>query len=313
MLGHDAFYYNIIRKYIIAMGSLFNNIHVIRTDADAQVKDIKVPITFASKDKARNQLNSLHSRLKDQSKVGQILPRISYTLTGIEFDTTRLLNSRLNRSSHLNHETLTVSELPIGKPYNLTYQVSIWTKYIDDMFQIIEQSLAFFNPDYHITVKEIPELDVETNIPIIYRGCTPAFETEYDDNSWRVIRFDIDFEMKGWIYPPITNESIIENIKLNFYNNFDKDSQIALYQSEYDALESKIFQGLIEIDDPDFDTVIDAGSIKGFEQATLNVYQQETEPVLIDDEKAAYWFNTLSGQKFYIYRRDGDQTLVLIE
>ena len=314
MLGKDTFYYNIIRKYIVAFGSLFNDIHVIRKDEnDEELKDIRVPITFASKDKARYQINSLHSKIKDKIKIAQILPRISYTLTAIDFDTTRLLNATHHRVAHIDSIPQSVTELPVGKPFSFMFQVSIWTKYIDDMFQIVEQALSFFNPDYHLTIKEVPELNVETEIPVIFRSCAPTFETEFDESSWRVVRFDIDFELKGWIYPALAQESIIHKIKLNFYDGIDQDKQISLYQSEYDEAELEILSGLYDNFDSEYQTILDNNSVKGYEQETLNVYKQETEPVLLEDENAAYWTNTLSGQKFYLYKKSGIQQIILIE
>lgn len=325
MLGQSAFYHNIIRKYIIAFGSLFNDIHVIRSDATGtQVKDIKVPITFASKDKARYQINSLHSRVNESIKIGQILPRISYILNNsIEYDNTRIMNPLLSRQKRIDpSENFAMSEVGIGKPYNFIFQLSIWTKYLDDMFQIVEQVLSFFNPDYHVTIKEIPELNVETSIPIVYQGCAPSFETEFDDTSWRVLRFDIDFSLKGWIYPPIRDESIINNIKMNFHSDIDSDDsdKIAILRTEYDAEDENLYSVLVESDDANFDVVDDLDeSIETLSQITLKVYKSATEPVLSDDEFAAYWFKLDSEEegakvvsKYYIQKSETTQTLIEI-
>ena len=314
MLGKDTFYYNIIRKYVVALGSLFNDIHVIRKDKDDGIlKDIRVPITFASKDKARYQINSLHSRRNEVANIGQILPRISYTLTSMEFDTQRLLNAKLQRRISNNIANLETNELPIGKPFNFNFQFSIWTKYLDDMFQIIEQLLTFFNPDYYLTIKEIPELNIETNIPVIFRGLSPSFETEFDETSWRTIRFEIEFELKGWLYPAIEQSSIIEKIKLNYYNKFDQDAKVSLFQSEYDEAESEVLEGLIDISDSGFDNVISSNSIKGYEQRVLKVYKQTTEPILADDELSAYWFDTGEKHRYLIEKINGIQKKTLLE
>jgi hypothetical protein len=240
MLGNDAFYHNIIRKYIVAFGSLFNDIHVIRSQANGtEVKDITVPLTFASKDKTRYQLNSIHSDYNKQKEIGAIIPRISYILSNaIEFDGARALNPLLRRAGSYDLTAGTTTESLIGRPYNFPFQVSVWTKYMDDMFQIIEQVLCFFVPDYHITVKEIPALGIETSIPVVYQSCSPQFETEFQDQSWRVLRFDFDFVLKGWIYPPIRDEGIINNIKLNFFGDTEEDAeQASIIKIEYDDTE----------------------------------------------------------------------------
>lgn len=318
MLGKNAWYHNIIKKYIVAFGSLFSDIHVLRTDeAGALVKDIKVPITFASKDKTRYQLNSIHSRINEQVNIAQVLPRISFILNNsIEYDTMRTLNPLLQRKLQIDPTDFSTQEIRIGKPYNFAFQLSIWTKHIDDMFQIIEQVLSFFNPDYFVTIKEIPQLNVETNIPIVYQGCAPTFETEFDQQSWRVLRFDIDFTLKGWIYPPIRDEGIIETIKMNFYNEFDQDAKVAIIQSEYDEEENKVYQALVENYDTDFEDISDGTKVVKdlTKKITLNVYETITEPTLTEDEQAAYWFKlNVNGDiiaKYYI-RKSGDSQLAI--
>jgi hypothetical protein len=46
------FYFGLIRKYVILMGTLVNNIKITRTDKDGNVTSLlKVPVTYAPKDK----------------------------------------------------------------------------------------------------------------------------------------------------------------------------------------------------------------------------------------------------------------------
>ena len=46
------FYFSLIRKYVILMGTLLNDIRITRTDKDGNVTALlKVPITYAAKDK----------------------------------------------------------------------------------------------------------------------------------------------------------------------------------------------------------------------------------------------------------------------
>jgi hypothetical protein len=314
MLGHSAFYHNIIRKYIVAFGSLFNDIHVIRSQSDGTLaKDIKVPITFASKDKTRYQLNSIHSRQNEIVNVATILPKMSFILNNsIEYDNLRVLNPLLERQKRVNSD-FTDTNIRVGKPFNFNFQLSIWTKYLDDMFQIIEQVLSFFNPDYHVTIREIPELNIETSIPIVFQGCSPNFETEFNDESWRVLRFDIDFVLKGWIYPPIKDNTLIENIKVNMYSDIDSDSKIAILKNEYDDINDLFYSAIVENNDSYFANVENGDSIQPISQITLNVYKSDTEPLLSEDEFAAYWLNESEGKKYYITKSGDDQNVIELE
>ena len=47
------FYFNLIRKYVITFGTLFNNIYITKDNtAGSMVSRIKIPIMFAPKEKS---------------------------------------------------------------------------------------------------------------------------------------------------------------------------------------------------------------------------------------------------------------------
>jgi len=315
MLGKSAFYYNIIRKYVVAFGSLFNDIHVIRSKADGTlVKDITVPITFASKDKARNQINSIHSRYNEDktigAKIGAILPRISYTMIGMEPDPTRMINALQTRAQNISSSDNSSTSVLVGKPFTFNFTLSIWSKYLDDMFQIIEQSLHFFNPEYTVTLKEIPEIGIESNIPISLLSVAPAFETEFDEMSWRVIRFDMDFTLKGYIYPPITDDKIIEKIKLNF-NDMNTEEKLSFMQTEFIDDDVMFYSAYVENTDSYF-TSVDDGSetVKDYASISMPAYHQEDEPTLPENTKRGLWVIPSTAKRYLLSLNDGIQTKV---
>ena len=54
MFGH--WYNSSLRRYIVLMGDLFSHIQIARWREDTGLKYIKVPITYASKEKFLSQL-----------------------------------------------------------------------------------------------------------------------------------------------------------------------------------------------------------------------------------------------------------------
>ena len=46
---------------------------------------------------------------------------------------------------------------------------------------------------------------------------------------------------------------------------------------------------------------------------TLNVYESETEPTLSDNEKVAFWLDTLNKKKYLIYKLGNGQIKVPME
>ena len=315
MLGENAFYYNIIRKYIVAFGCLFNDIHVIRTDKDGNFsKDIKVPITFADTAKVAYQINNINSRNKDIYPLGSIIPRLSYMLNNsIEFDAGRVVSPLLKRASKTNEGEITEKEIGVGRPFNFSFQLSIWTKYLDDMFQIIEQVLSFFHPDYHVTIKEIPELGVESSVPIVFQSCSPNFEVEFGEQGQRVLKFDIDFILKGWIYPPIKNAELVKNIKI-YFDDYETGENLAIIRNEFDEDINKYYSATIENIDSYYNEKKDCPTkeLEDVSQIVLNVYKQETEPILKENEDSAYWFNLSDGQRYFIHKTEDGQIKTLL-
>jgi len=83
MLG-QYFYHESIRKTIVAFGSLFNDVFIIRKNAaDKEVQTLKVPLAYGPKQKFLVRL--VGDPNLDQ-KVAITLPRIGFELTGIDYD-----------------------------------------------------------------------------------------------------------------------------------------------------------------------------------------------------------------------------------
>ena len=86
MLG-TYFYHEIIRKTVIAFGTLFNEVHVRHQDATGKdISDIKVPISYGPKQKFLARIQ----QQPDLNKAVQItLPRMSFEVNNIQYDPSR--------------------------------------------------------------------------------------------------------------------------------------------------------------------------------------------------------------------------------
>ena len=86
MLG-NYFYHQIIRKTVIAFGTLFNDIHVRHDDGAGNViSDIKVPIAYGPRQKFLARI----TQQAELNKATQItLPRMSFEITNISYDSSR--------------------------------------------------------------------------------------------------------------------------------------------------------------------------------------------------------------------------------
>lgn len=211
MLSQPKFFWNMTRKYIVAFSHIFNDIHITKiNEIDEVEKDIKIPITYAGK---RKFAQILQRNLGN--KIAVVLPRMSFLVTGMTSDNSRKL------SNVISIDTAEGEFLYNPVPYNFNIDLVIWSKHMDDMLQIVEQAAIFFKPNYTITVKEIPSLNIQRNITITLNGIDFEVDTDLDEDSDRTLLTTMNFTLKGFLYPPISNTKIIEMINIKFVNEND--------------------------------------------------------------------------------------------
>ena len=88
------FYKESIRKMVIGFGSLFNDIRVVRKNADGTEKEqIRLPLAYGPKEKFLRRIRETSS-LSDDNKVIEV-PRLSFEITNYVYDSTRKRNSFL--------------------------------------------------------------------------------------------------------------------------------------------------------------------------------------------------------------------------
>jgi hypothetical protein len=104
-------------------------------------------------------------------------------------------------------------------PYNINVLLYIYTKNQDDGLQIIEQILPYFNPDYNLTLKAIPELDIKNDLPILLNSIGFQDEYEGDMTTRRAIIWTLSFVMKLNFYGPVNRQGIINKVTTNTYRD----------------------------------------------------------------------------------------------
>lgn len=216
MLNNRHFYFNLTRKYVVAFGNMFNGITLKRTNKDTgeEIERIRVPLVYAQKEKYFVRL----AQDPELNKSVQLtLPRMSFQLMGMIYDAPRKLNSLLKTAKANTSSSL--SSQYMGVPYNLEFELNIYTRNIDDGTQIIEQILPYFNPDYTVTVNVIPEIGFLKDVPIILDSVNNSVEYEGNFDSVRYVNWRLSFTMKAHYYGPVNNQKIIREINTNIYND----------------------------------------------------------------------------------------------
>jgi hypothetical protein len=217
MLKTAHFYNRTIRKIVVAFGTLFNDIQVIRFDKNGNQKEIlKVPLNYGAKEKWVTRITSDPDLVKS---VATTVPRMSFDLVGIDYDTSRKQPTTLQNFASDGSGKLNRQYAPL--PYNFSFTMSIYVRNTEDGTQIVEQILPYFAPDYTVTVDLIADMNQKYDMPIILNSVTPDTQYEGDLMDTRLIIWTLEFTVKGYIFPRVikssTSNGIIRIANTNIY------------------------------------------------------------------------------------------------
>ena len=182
------------------------------------INNIKVPLSYGPKQKFLARL--FEEPNLNAPEVAIRLPRMSFEITGMTYDTSVKLN-KMNMLAAPNIHGQSTIRNPV--PYILNFQLSIYAKNQDDALQVVEQIIPYFNPEYVVTIKEIPELNVSRDIPIVLQSVNYTDDYEGDFSARRVLMYTLDFTIKTFFYGPINqNQGVIKDTTVNSrdYDNY---------------------------------------------------------------------------------------------
>lgn len=227
MLGNNHFYNRTIRKVVVAFGTMFNDIVLVRYNkaGTTEYERTRVPLSYGAKEKYLTRLTSDPTLTKS---INVYVPRISFDLVGLSYDSTRKFNT-INRNFGVNSDTGIVSGQYAPVPYNFEFDLSIYVRNQEDGTQILEQILPFFTPDFTVTVDLVPKVGRKYDMPVTLNSVTPEIDYEGDFSTTRLIIWTLNFTVKGYIFPPVNSVGLIEQANTNIYI----DSRDTRYQKVY--------------------------------------------------------------------------------
>ncbi len=212
MLGHN-FFHDLIRKYVVTFGTLFNDIKLARTNRLGQViETIEIPLTYGPRDKFVTRLQQDPDL---SAQTGLTLPRISFEIVRMGFDPSRQLPS-MNKVLSKNQPEK-AKRIFSYVPYDIQFMLNIYTMTNEDGVRIVEQILPFFVPQFAPTVQLIEDPDVTLDLPIILNGITTQDVYDGPFEQRRVLVHTLDFVMKAYMIGPIVERPLILSANTNFY------------------------------------------------------------------------------------------------
>ena len=221
MLGQQ-FYNETIRKVVVAFGTMFNDIHLVRKDNSGTIiQTMKVPLAYGPRQKFLVRLREDADLTK---QVAVTLPRIGFEITGLSYDPARKLNrvQKFRKVKGDNNKQLDTQYMPV--PYNVDFELYVLSKQSDDALQIVEQILPYFQPDYTVTIKDNIEMGTKRDVPIVLNGVTYEDDYEGDFTSRRSIIYTLSFTTKFYLYGPVTSSKVIKTVQVDQYTDLPDKS-----------------------------------------------------------------------------------------
>ena len=171
-----------------------NNIVINRFNVHRQTRDrIKVRLLYAPKQRVLHDLLNRDQTLR--------LPVISVQIGGISRDLERVTNKLLgNYYSLINHPLNSVHDrAPL--PVDVTYKVSILTRYQEDMDQILSHITPYVNPYFVVSWRTPKRLNHEIRSKVHWDGnVNVEYPVELTNTTVARVVADLTFVFKGWMF-----------------------------------------------------------------------------------------------------------------
>ena len=215
----EYFYNEIMRRTIIAFGTLFNGI-TVKNEGSV----LRVPLAYGPIQKFLARIEQSPDLAKP---VAITLPRMSFEYTGMTYDPTRkVTQTQQVVVQDPSSDTPDEKKQYMPVPYNMQFELGIMCKLNDDALQIVEQILPYFQPSYNVTVELVSTIKEKRDIPIVLENITMQDDYEGDYERRRVLLYTLRFTAKTYLFGPVTSASkdIIKKTTVNYYSGDSKST-----------------------------------------------------------------------------------------
>ena len=210
------FYHKAINKTVTAFGTLFNDIQVRHYDqTNDPVSVLKVPLSYGPVQKF---LARIEQSPAGDRKIALTLPRMSFEMTSIDYDAQRKSSVIQTFKAPKTVDGKVINQVYSPVPYNIGFELNILGKIQDDVLQIVEQILPFFQPSFNVSVRLIPEINEVRDIPIILNRIGFRDDYEGDYTTRRVIIYTLNFTVKTYLFSEISENSqgLIKKVQVDY-------------------------------------------------------------------------------------------------
>lgn len=223
----NTFYHASIWKHVAAFSDLFNDmsVFVYNKERTKAIGKKNVPIFIAPKEKV---ISTLMVNGKDKPQSDNQLPKISVFWTGIDKDRDRAAGEKVERIL-LKETVINDAGTPIERnmyldyktiPYKLSIEVSLWTKYMDEMTQLLENILPFFATNVPVSLYE-RAVGIERKVMVNLDSISSNFVADLNEPDRRVIQYNLTFTMEINLYKPLQVEREIRKTNIRIADGYN--------------------------------------------------------------------------------------------
>ena len=214
----NHFYNESTRRMVSVFGSIFNDMEVVKKDAAGKIlREIKVPLGYAPRSKVLARLNEQTS----DPKLAIKLPRLSFEIASMDYDANARVSKHKNYTKVITGDTLQLNKLGAPAVYKVGFELNIMAATQDEALQLLEQILPMFQPEYTVTIKDIPSMDIKTDTPIILESVTLNDDYEGDLVTRRAIIYTLSFSTRIRYYRGLGKSKQILQTEVDFSENVD--------------------------------------------------------------------------------------------
>lgn len=214
MFENKYFYHASTKKVVIAFGTLFNSIRIERNTGEF----LDVPLSYAPTEHFIQTLNKKEQG--DDERVNKLLPRMSFSFDSPIYDSERQGDS-LQKLTCQDADGARWQFSPT--PYIYEVRLNIWTKYLDDRYQIVEQILPYFTPDFNVTINDSTNMGIKHDVAfeLISVEDQDTYESAVVDK--RTLITTLTFSAKVNFYHPVENGVTIRQAIVNLTPNLEEE------------------------------------------------------------------------------------------
>lgn len=210
------FYYGTTKKILVAFATIFDEINIINDHG----RSIRVPLVFAQKEKLIDEAGRYEFDL-DATSQDITFPKMGMEIVGFNFAPERHTNplGAFSETWEDGEDVMMYNRVP----YDITFNLYVGARKLDDTFKIVEQIFPYFTPELTVRIKDKEDFKTESNIPFTLNSSSFEVDANGTMDTNRVIMWTLNFTAKAYYYPDTRQSARIRETIINFgESDFDE-------------------------------------------------------------------------------------------